>query len=297
MQRPRTDISRFIRAGELKLKDPANVQVETKRRHEGLRESLHMPKDFWEPMQQDASGFFRATEQWRPGNRLESRETWLRLLVKHVSRMDPKAGGTAKAIDDTAKIDYVWHRLGMFGRWWPGGRFTVFCFDFPEELQSRIKDELHKSQPPNYLSTPLGVYTWLLELAMPLFDTSVWKCRDIVRDHEKQRPDIIHGAGNRKAEQYYEDLHELARHAVHVTEMLSTAANVVEKMILEQKDLDVDLKLAYEKKAVLQTLRYLKSLLEGFVPRAQALQQRLTSETNLVSRCIVSAVLCVTNVH
>ncbi|USW57965.1 hypothetical protein Slin15195_G112840 [Septoria linicola] len=272
----------FLEARELKQDSPEDEHRDTERRHQSIRSTLGMPATFWSPMLQDASGFFRAVEQRNAAGGLVSRETWLRLLIKHVARGPEHNNLSDDDKSGPSKIRYDWHRLGMFGRWWPGGRFEIFCFDFPTGLKEEIIAQLKVGTIPTYLTAPLGPHAWLLEQIVPWFDRSVWRCRDIVRGHEKQRPKIIRGDSNSRAEQYYEDLHELARHAVHVTEMLVTALNVLSMVIEEQTSLESTDQRPSDGKAIEKTLRYLKSLLQGFHPRAQALEQRLTSETNLL---------------
>ena len=86
------------------------------------------------------------------------------------------------------KKDYVWHKVNVFTRWWPTGRYIVINFDAPPALRMRFPSLLFDE--PNSTSThdPYWIHLRFLEELVALHDTSVWSIRDLVRDTE-----LVHG--------------------------------------------------------------------------------------------------------
>lgn len=127
-----------------------------------------------------------------------------------------------------------------------------------------------------------------------MFDRSVWKCRDLIRAWESDRPKIEDHQEN------YKLLHEIARHAFHSTETLHMAIEVVRSML---KDLDTfwedhkptlmpipakgqtmldDEPRLVDFRAVSRSLCCQMTLLDSFHGRSQAIANRVGEEINLV---------------
>lgn len=232
----------------------------------GSQEALNLPPAFWSSTLQESSGFFRAREQVDDNGELISYDTWFRFLVKMPQREHCH-------VQDSNAITYEWYKFCFFTRWQPNGRTFILAFDLPYTL---LKDFQKLDLERTTLASPFSAHALLLERICPVFDTAVWACRDLVRRHEKHRPSPEHP----KPE--YEDLHEIARHAIHSTEMLATAINVVEAMIEEHKERLSAVESTLAEREAGRSLKYHKTLLQGFHLRSQALESRLGNEMNLV---------------
>lgn len=232
-----------------------------------------MPASFWTQMSLDASGFFRAQEHFDDNDKLLVQESWLRLQTKRAMRLEPVKGETL------GKIDYHWDRLGFFIRWWPTQHFTVYCFDLPENLKSSLHIAVESSHFK--ASVPGAIWSLIFEHTLPLFDNQVWNCRNLIRAHEKSRPTHIPSSTERPKPEY-EDLHEIARHVIHSTEMLQTALHVLEEIEKEHLDHDHATPQTRQHKEVKRSLSYHKTMLHGFKERSHALEKRLGNEMQLV---------------
>lgn len=99
--------------------------------------------------------------------------TWFRCLVKNVLKNDePRQSGKG----------YTWYEMGFFTCWDNSGRCRVLCIDTPEDLQSGLETVLQESLNPR---DPFAMHIPLLDQIVKLYDDSVWRVRDPVRDIEK----------------------------------------------------------------------------------------------------------------
>jgi hypothetical protein len=228
-----------------------------------LQQALDIPPTFWSPTLQESSGFFIAREQAEESDETSYYDTWFRFLVKM-----PRKG-----TDKEATLKYEWYKLSFFTRWQSNGISLIVAFDLPLELR---KDFQNLDMEKAGTGSPFASHGLLLGKICNLFDSAVWACRDLVRAHEKHRPSA------ERPQLEYEDLHEIARHAIHSTEMLATAINVVEAMVQEHKDRASQWKSTLAEREAKRSLQYHKTLLQGFHLRSQALESRLGNELNLV---------------
>ncbi|KAF7198511.1 Notoamide biosynthesis cluster protein M' [Pseudocercospora fuligena] len=266
---PSTSSFVFINAGELK----DDQDEEAKARHSRLRAGLNMPREFWTKMALDASGFFRATEHHNDEEELQVHESWLRLQAKQAHRDGPPDA------EQLGEIKYHWDRLGFFIRWRPNRSFTAYCFDLPDELKRTLRTTLTTSNFTAQL--PASIWSLILEHAMPLFDAQVWKCRHLIRWHEKHRPIAEDATAAKRPKPEYEDLHEIARHAIHSSEMLQTALHVLDAI---EKEHSMFLGLVPQQghhREITRSLSYHRTMLQGFEGRSRALETRLANEMQL----------------
>ena len=107
-------------------------------------------------------------------------------------------------------------------------------------------------------------------------DEAIWSWRDAVRKVERNRPSADHDATENFA-----DMHEVARHLIHCSEMLTTALSVVEDVI---KECEIELRNSHmHLSTARRDLRFVASMLKGFLHRSRTLEGRMQNEINLVS--------------
>ena len=110
----------------------------------------------------------------------------------------------------------------------PSIRQTIlFVFDAPPPIAGNIPSPLLDDLRSEQLDDPFWIYTRLASEVVRLQDTAVWAIRNQVRAMETARPP----AGQPQPD--YRRLHDIARHAIHVSETLEVAAGTMEH-ILEQ---------------------------------------------------------------
>jgi hypothetical protein len=90
-----------------------------------------------------------------------------------------------------ASKSYIWYEMGFFTRWDYPGHCRVLCIDTPEKLQSGLKTVLGKQSPPLELRDPFAMHVPLIDQIILLYDISVWRVRDPVREFEKVSTSIM----------------------------------------------------------------------------------------------------------
>jgi len=126
-------------------------------------------------------------------------------------------------------------------------------------------------------SHPFGWHAFVLPHVSSVLDQSVWSCRDVIRHIEHHRPDVHSKRPN------YVVMHEVARQATHITEVL--AIKVLESIGEEMSDcrqMSSQSSSKSEWASAFRNLRCQKTLLECAHGRSSALTGRLQNEMNLV---------------
>lgn len=96
----------------------------------------------------------------------------------------------------------------------------ILLFDLKEPMTEKAPG-LFETPDAELLVNPFWVYLPLLEGVVGLEDRSVWAIRDHVRDIEKSKTGPV-SPGHPETE--YRLIHDIARHAIHVTETLDVLA-------------------------------------------------------------------------
>lgn len=102
---------------------------------------------------------------------------------------------------------------------------------------------------------------------------AIWAFRDDVRTHEKLRPTLANPQPS------YAEMHELARHVMHSSEVSATALNVIDSMLAALSTYDGFSTASSADPA--PEIRRQKSLLQCMHLRSKALEERLRNEINL----------------
>lgn len=132
------------------------------------------------------------------------------------------------------------------------------------------------------LDQPFDWHAFVVQQVSAAFDKAVWKCRDAIREMEKQRPDTF------SKRPRHSDMHDLARHTIHITETISMAITVVDAIFQEgmaMSEVSVTNASASAGVHCLDTNQELKcqiTLLRCAHERSQALTYRLQNEMSLV---------------
>jgi hypothetical protein len=241
-----------------------------------LCSAFGMPDHFFEPLAKEATGFFGASELF-DGDADEGYRTWFRFLIKRPWMKPAHTAGCSHAFP-AAKSIYRWDDLAFFTQWHSSTSTTVLCFGLPDELCEEVRQSLLKSRQLKIASTPYDAHTFILPFIVRAFDISVWLWRDWVRESELERQE---NANSREAFLY---MHELARHIIHSTEVLTSAINVVRSIIEEQHDRPpMNQPSTPVNVHACRMLHHQRSLLECLLQRSKALERRLQNEINLVS--------------
>lgn len=123
--------------------------------------------------------------------------------------------------------NYDWHQINLFTRWLPQTKqLLIVLFDATPYLEERIPQVLAHPEK-DHLADPFWVYSRLFTEVARFEDEAVWAMRDLVRHKEKE----ILPAG--RPQPNYRYLHDVARHAIHVTETLDVIAETMSRVLAE----------------------------------------------------------------
>jgi hypothetical protein len=192
-------------------------------------------------------------------------------------------------------VPYCWHRLG-FSTYWKPSYSVVLCFDLPASLKDSLMVSIPASSSQLHLDDPFSFHRVLLGDVVELYNTALWAWRDMIRDMEKVCI-VRHREWKSRADRFqnrtsennpqpdYVLMHEMARHAIHSSEMLAMAIETLTSIIQEYEIFVADSSTtAVKYRQTEKDLRYISTLFKSLHLRSKALEERLKNEINLVSR-------------
>ncbi|ETS78910.1 hypothetical protein PFICI_08763 [Pestalotiopsis fici W106-1] len=169
---------------------------------------------------------------------------------------------------------YQWLKINVFSRWTEATNQTVLIlFDLDMAVMDHLL-QTFKQVEPDCLADPFWPYIELSGEVARLQDTAVWRIRNQVRDIETHR---VQG----KPEPEYRRLHDLARHAIHVSESLDVAARTLEAINAQHHDTQST---SLDRRAwtrVRQRLLFHKQLVDSLRYRSVSNEKRLQNEIQL----------------
>ncbi|KAH8757175.1 hypothetical protein F5883DRAFT_568283 [Diaporthe sp. PMI_573] len=172
---------------------------------------------------------------------------------------------------------YEWDKFNVFARWLPLTRQSVIVlFDVCEPVMERVSD-LFRGLDSACPDDPFWVHTQLASEVARREDAAVWAVRDQVRAMEKEeipagwpRPD-------------YRRLHDIARHAIHVSETLNVAKQTMSRIVAEH-DAFMTSELATDRnvsQGVQHRLRFAENMMSSLRDRSVSNEKRLLNEIQL----------------
>ncbi|KAJ4318703.1 hypothetical protein N0V84_006696 [Fusarium piperis] len=227
---------------------------------------FQMPELWWSTYARRSNGHF-GCETFRDDQGLvTSLNAWSRYLVKQLH-----PGG-----------NHSWYKFNTLTRWIASSQQTILLV-FESEKQSKLSELVPKGMldgshtEPHH--DPFWVHVRLLEQLSDLQNNAVWTVRTDIRKVEKKQQ------GN-KPDPNYRSLHDLARHAIHVSETLDVSLKTVKSIVEQHKTLD-DEDWPGEKpkrasfRQVRERLFWYEHTLESLKSRALSNKERLINEIQL----------------
>lgn len=172
-------------------------------------------------------------------------------------------------------MNYYWSTIKVFTRWLPSTNQTgILLFDTSEDmLNSLFKPDLDQIQDPFW------VYARILEDVARLDEGAVWDIRDHVRNLETE---IL--PSGQKPKPDFRCLHDIARHAIHVTEALEVTVQNIEH-ISRQHEIFInsrtDLQAESAHQEVSERLAFFKSYIDSARQRSISNEKRMQNEIQL----------------
>ncbi|KAL4875900.1 hypothetical protein BJY04DRAFT_201010 [Aspergillus karnatakaensis] len=180
--------------------------------------------------------------------------------------------------------DYTWKQPSLHITWdHATGRQVVYIFDFLP-LEDQEQDKFLKILPPAEARkhNPFAWHAAFSAVILEQYDEAFWAVRDLVRDHEKNRRFNI----NNKS--FFTELHDIARHAFHYSEIIGVAEHTLSRLIQEQvRWREEDGTAIRDKSGIAHWLNSHQELLlqqknaVALKAKSESLNQRLSNEINL----------------
>jgi Mg2+ and Co2+ transporter CorA len=175
---------------------------------------------------------------------------------------------------------YHWIRFSLVVSWLASTNQTrIFIIEAPAgfitTMSKLISDGLRKSE----MGDPFWAVEKLVNNVVGVCDRTVWAVRNKVRSIEMLQMPL-----DRKPSPNYRDMHDLARHAIHVSESLAVSLETVGSIIRRHDDLlqaRPDHKPASVGKAIHARLQFMENILHSLRYRSDSNQQRLLNEIQL----------------
>ena len=175
---------------------------------------------------------------------------------------------------------YQWIRFSLIISWLaPTKQTRLFITEAPAGFTAMLSDLVSDGLGKNELEDPFWAVEKLVHNVVGICDRTVWAVRDEVRGIEKfQMPP------DRKPNPNYRYMHDLARHAIHVSESLAVSLKTIGSIIRCHDDLlkvRPDRKSAHVGKTIHARLQFMENILHSLWSRSDANQQRLSNEIQL----------------
>ncbi|EFX06497.1 hypothetical protein CMQ_6818 [Grosmannia clavigera kw1407] len=176
--------------------------------------SFRMPELWWAPYCRRSNGHFGYEATPDENGNIAEIISWARFLIK---------------VLDT-KAQHTWCKMNVYVRWLAATQQTmVVLFDPPLDQRDRWTKLLLEQEPRNKMEDPFWVYSTLVGEIVSLQDKAVWTARTHIRKIEKKREVDQWSAEPPRPK--FSSLHDLARHATHVSETLDVAMTTMASML------------------------------------------------------------------
>ncbi|KAL2846500.1 hypothetical protein BJX68DRAFT_268590 [Aspergillus pseudodeflectus] len=170
---------------------------------------------FWSVIDKDLNGTFHCQYDYM-GERVTPKVSWTCFKLKRVH---------------SANV-YNWKQPSLHVTWdHQTRRQLVYLFDFlPPTNQNEEQKEFLSTlpSPEARQNNPFAWHAAFSRVVLEQYDEAYWLVRDRVRDHEKNR------RFNVNSKDFFPELHDIARHAFHYSEIIEVAENTLNRLVQEQ---------------------------------------------------------------
>ncbi|RJE21848.1 hypothetical protein PHISCL_05799 [Aspergillus sclerotialis] len=171
-------------------------------------------------------------------------------------------------------MHYEWSKFNIFTRWLSTNQTAILIFD-PRHNNTHYPFSDFLEPDITLLSDPFWVYILVIEEVARLQESAVWAIRNQVRAMETHQKPLG------KPQPDYRRLHDIARHAIHVTETLNVNSETLEH-ILRHHERNIIPNQPFEiRQEVHCRLTFFQSYLSCMRDRSISNEKRLQNEIQL----------------
>ncbi|VUC25575.1 unnamed protein product [Clonostachys rosea] len=269
--------------GQALLDDPTLCQE--------LKARLHLEPFFLTASAWDSNGFFSSRQLVRSETQ-DSYSYGSRFLIKFLAENYGER-----------TPEFSWSFLS-FSVLWSRNRFTnklscvLVCYDDTARIKNEIIEGLGNYTLSNIRESPYAVFDAMLRVIVWQFDTALWKFRMPIRTIEKTRRRVV----KRRMEldptdddggipdDHPEELAELSRHTLHMTETISVATKTASMALLraeaQSRSVDSLSSGAMRLENVVAGIQFSSSFLESLKERANAFAERVRNEIQTANNLV-----------
>jgi Mg2+ and Co2+ transporter CorA len=172
-------------------------------------------------------------------------------------------------------MHYRLSKFNIFTRWLPTNQTAILMFDSKSHSDAPYPFSGFVEPDINMLSDPFWVYTQIMEEVAPLQESAIWAIRDQVRRIEMQQKPLG------KPQPDYRGLHDIARHAIHVTETVAVNVQTLEHILRQHERNTIPNQPFETRQEVHSRLAFFQSYLSGLRDRTVSNEKRLQNEVQL----------------
>lgn len=210
----------------------------------------------------ELNGYFGSQSEYDEKDKLKAHSSWFRCLVKIYN--------PGKSEDGKA---YYWREMGFFIRWTSSGILRILGVDTPDKILEGLQASMldNRISISDILADPFAIFAPLLDEIVKLYDNSVWLVRHPVREIEQ----------NRTGHPQFEQMHEMSRHAIHVSEVLAASIQTFESLERRQSEFYAENGFELTKTLKSQRREYMafqKQQLQSLLLRSRSNHERLKNE-------------------
>ncbi|KAI8691947.1 hypothetical protein NCS56_00188800 [Fusarium sp. Ph1] len=227
---------------------------------------FQMPQLWWSNYTKKSNGHFGCETFRDEYGIVTSLNAWSRYLVKQLHPGNK----------------HSWYKFNTLTRWIASSHQTILLV-FESEKQFKLSELVPKGMldgshtEPHH--DPFWVHVRLLEQLSDLQDNAVWTVRTEIRNVEKKEQ-------RSKPDPNYRSLHDLARHAIHVSETLDVCLKTVKSIVEQHKTLEEERWFGKQPtkgsfRQVRERLFWYEHTLESLKSRALSNKERLINEIQL----------------
>ncbi|KAM7210046.1 hypothetical protein V8F06_014568 [Rhypophila decipiens] len=250
-------------------------------------EVLRIPQLWWTLWVRTSNGYFGCDETLNDNGVIDGYNTWFRYLIKQIR----------PGISEN-EVGYTWLKFNVFTRWEKATNHTflvVFdpkppvkegilsCIDIPKRAPDQAGD----------LEDPYWIHVQILQHVTCLQDAAVWAIRKLVRAAETSRATVTASNG---PDPDYGRYHDIARHAIHLSETTALSIKTTEHMLAMHRDFSdllssesVKYRRQHAHSRIQKRLYFFEHMMHSLNVRSAATRDRLLNEIqlafNVASQC------------
>lgn len=207
----------------------------------------------------------------------------LRELILH-SNLVTRSLFEAKQLEMGGRA-YHWIRFSLVTSWLASDDQTrLFILEAPPGFTTTLSNWISEGLRRNELGDPFWAVEKIVNSVVDACDRTVWAVRDQVR-----RIEMVQMPSDRKPSPDYREMHDLARHAIHVSESLTVSLETVGSIIRSHDNLlraRTDRVSVREGKMIHSRLLFMENILHNLRSRSDSNQQRLLNEIQLAFHAV-----------